>query len=99
RANLSAFSFPMILYKLPSHWIVVVCCVGSGITPLPLYLGFNRSSGDFGASPVLISALFYIMPMGVLRYPGPRCEAIPSFGNALAAGETYLAKTFSFFMT
>src|SRR5882724_3969699 len=37
--------------------------------------------------------------MGVLRYTGPRSGSITSLGNALAAGETYLAKTPSFFMT
>src|SRR5262245_14208296 len=40
-----------------------------------------------------------MMPMGVLRYTGPRSGSITSFGNALDAGETYLAQTFSLFMT
>src|SRR5439155_25679279 len=71
RANLPAFSLPMILYRLPSHWIVVVCWVGSGMTNLPLYLGFKRSSRDFGASAGLISPLLQTIPMGVLRYTGP----------------------------
>src|SRR5262249_49255230 len=40
-----------------------------------------------------------MMPMGVLRYTGPRAGSIRSFGNALAAGELYLAKKFYFFIT
>src|SRR6516165_5122583 len=99
RAYLSAFSLPMILYRLPSHCIVVVCCVGSGITTLPLYLGLNRSSRDLGASAGFISPLLYTMPIGVLRYTGPRSGSTTSLGNALAAGDMYLAKTPSFFMT
>src|SRR2546427_9832427 len=39
------------------------------------------------------------MPMGVLRYTGPRSGSITFFGNALADGEMYLAKSPSFFIT
>src|SRR5207244_11444809 len=70
RTNLSAFSLPMILYRLPSHWIVVVCCVGSGITNFPLYLGLKRSSRDLGASDGLISPLRWMMPLCLCRSVG-----------------------------
>ena len=99
RANFSDFSLPMILYKLPSHCMVVVCWVGSGMTNFPLYFGiqeiFERLRRVRG----------FHLPLVV--DDADRCVAInrtevgsiTSLGNALADGERYLAKRPSFFIT
>src|ERR1043165_2679792 len=91
--NLSAFSFPMILCRLPSHWAVVVCWLGSGKTTFPLYCGLVMSSRAFGACDGLVMPERQNPPITVLRYAGPRFASTTFFGKAFAEGESYFAKS------
>ena len=92
RMNFSAFSLPMILSRLASHWVVVVCWVGSGMTSLPLYCGLARSSSDLGVFVRLERRFIVDHADDDVAIARPQVGIDDFFGKSLLVGESYLLK-------